>query len=68
MRKEYPRRIYVTAQYERVKYEVPREESKPSSSAFDKLAPDHMLRLVRLAHPQCISDKIFSEFALKTSN
>lgn len=68
MHKEYPRRIYVTAQYERVKYEVPKEESKPSNTAFDKLTPDHMLRLVRLTNPQCISDKIFSEFALEASN
>lgn len=68
MRKEYPRRIYVTAHYERVKYEVPKEKPRPSNTAFDKLTPDHMLRLVKLAHPQCVCNKIFSEFALEASN
>ena len=71
MRKEYPRRIYVTAQYERVKHEAfqeLKEESRPLENAFGELTPNHMLQLVRLSHPQCTCSKIFSEFALEASN
>lgn len=71
MCKEYPKRIYVTAQYERVKHEASqelKEESRPLRNIFSELTPDHMLQLVRLSHPQGIRSKTFSEFALETSN
>ena len=38
-------------------------DSEPKTDAFGNYLPNHMLPLIRLANPQTVSDKIFTEFA-----
>ena len=80
MDKDYPNKIYVGANYERVTYKTPQEilgeferdieaknvESKETT--FESFVPSQMLRLVRLTNPQCASHKIFSEFPIEVQN
>lgn len=37
-------------------------DSEPKTDAFGNYIPNHMLPLIRLANPQTVSDKIFTEF------
>lgn len=38
-----------------------------TSEAFQGFAPENMLRLVRLAMPNIVRNKIFTEFAMETA-
>lgn len=80
MNKDYPNKIYVGANYERVTYKTPQEilgefekdievkNAESKKTAFESLVPSQMMRLVRLANPQCVRDKIFSEFPIEAQN
>ena len=37
------------------------------STSFSGFTPENMLRLVRLAMPNCVRSKIFTEFAMETA-